>query len=82
MLFGKKSSMKTKSRANLINFQRLPRIAKPVMIEATAPKIVSKVMCNHDKTQDMLRDSSKRASSVIDMSQETLLRARETLGTW
>ena len=73
MVFKKSMTLKNPSQV----YSRLPTL-KP-MVQDVAPLHVSKVMCNHYRTQDMLSESSRRASRVIDASQETVLRVKETL---
>lgn len=62
------------------NQSRLP-IIKPA-IQAVPPRFVSKVMSNHYRTLDKASESSKRARNVVEMSEETIQRAKATLGTW
>ena len=52
------------------------------MVESVPRPFVKQVMKNHDRTQDMLSESSERAGRECYLSQETCKRARDTLNTW
>ena len=68
MVYKKSMNMKKKMRVN----SRLPSI-KP-MVQDYPPHIVSKVFSDHYRTQEMLSESSHRASHVVEASKETVQR--------
>ena len=60
--------------------ERLPKIMPTV--KAAPPRLVSKVMKNHYRTQDKASESSRRAGRVVDTSEDTIQRARQTINVW